>query len=124
MKNVLAEHTARLKDTVSQLERSGKAYTTDKVVELYRSSAGNSGFLSFGRSLATQLRQIGKSRTAETYTTALNSFERFRGGNEVYFSEVDSNLMSAYELWLWQSGSARTPPLITCVIYGPYTTKR
>lgn len=104
LKNVLAEHTARLKDTVSQLERSGKAYTTDKVVELYRSSAGNSGFLSFGRSLATQLRQIGKSRTAETYTTALNSFERFRGGNEVYFSEVDSNLMSAYELWLWQSG--------------------
>lgn len=104
LKNALAEHTARLKDTVSRLERSGKAYTTDKVVELYRSSAGNSGFLSFGRSLATQLRQIGKSRTAETYTTALNSFERFRGGNDVYFSEVDSNLMSAYELWLRQSG--------------------
>ena len=62
------------------------------------------GFLSFARSLAGQLRQIGKIRTSERYTTVLNSFGRFRRDVEVPWDEVDSDLMIEYETYLKSRG--------------------
>lgn len=108
LKNALAEDTARLKGVVSRLERSGEAYVTDKVVELYCVPSGivSGGFIAFTRELTGQLAQIGKKRTAETYITALNSFIRFRGSRgDVPLEEVDSNLMVEYETWLKGTGT-------------------
>lgn len=83
--------TARTSDT---------GYTADKVVEVFSSPADCGGFLSFARQLIQELKKIGKRRTAETYTTALNSFLRFRGERDLLFEEVDSNLMVEYETFL------------------------
>lgn len=95
------EDTLRLRNILAKLDQSGKDYTVDCVIGLYTTSSEESGFLAFGHRLIGQLKQIGKKRTAETYTTVLNSFVRFRGiFGDVLLDEVDSNLMAAYEIYL------------------------
>ncbi len=66
--------------------------------------SGNCGFILYAQTLVRQLRQIGKCRTAETYTSALNSFIRFRENRDIPLKEVDSNLMLEYEFFLKRSG--------------------
>lgn len=65
---------------------------------------GDDGFILFGRSIVAQLRQIGKGCTAETYTTVLNSFSRFRQDTDVPLHEVCPDLMTAYEVYLKTQG--------------------
>lgn len=90
----------RLKGIISYLDCTGEAYTADDVVSRYLSPADNHCFISFARTLAGQLRQIGRQCTADTYTTALNSFIRFREDRDIPMCEVDSDLMTAYESYL------------------------
>lgn len=60
--------------------------------------------MAFARDIIWQLKQIGKFRTAERYTTVINSFERFLGENDVHLDDFDSNLMVRYENFLKSSG--------------------
>ncbi len=100
LKSAVREDTKRLNGIISHLERSKDAYTADDVVKRYLSPVDDRGFISFARNLAGQLRQIGRQRTAETYTTAVNSFTRFREGRDVFLDEMDSDLITAYEAYL------------------------
>lgn len=100
----LADDLARFREIIARLEQAGTAYTADKVVELFTSPTDCGGFIAFARKLIRELKQIGKRRTADTYTTALNSFLRFHGENDLLFEEVDSNLMVEYETYLKGNG--------------------
>lgn len=100
----MADDIARLKEIIARLDRIGEPYTSKRVLELFASLGDRGGFIAFARNLIVLLEDIGKRRTAETYTTTLNSFGRFRNGQDVLFSEIDPHLMSAYELWLRESG--------------------
>ena len=82
MKTAIADDLSRLRSVIARLERSDTGYTADKVVEVFSSPADCGGFLSFARQLIQELKKIGKRRTAETYTTALNSFLRLRDLSE------------------------------------------
>ena len=104
LKSALIQDNNRLKNIIGKLEQTGESYFTDKVVELYCAPKDSSGFIAFTLTLINQLKQIGKRRTAETYTTALNSFERFRGEGDVLLDEFDSNLMVEYEIYLKSVG--------------------
>ena len=104
LKNSLMEDSIRLKNIITRLERSGIAYTSDSLVELYCASTENNGFVSFTLNLIKELNQVGKHRTAETYITTLNSFIRFRKGKDVLLEEVDSSLMMKYESFLKSTG--------------------
>ena len=91
LKKRIKEDMSHLTSIFARLDRSCEYYTTDRIIELYFSDTDNGGFLSFGLSTVNQLRQIGKTRTSETYTVALNSFTRFlddRG--DVSLDKVDS----------------------------------
>lgn len=99
------EGISRIRGNIQRLERRGKLYTVDQLVELYSASSTQMFFLSFGRQLIMELKQVGKKRTAETYTTSLNSFSRFRGEHgDVLLDEVNINLMTEYESWLKEHG--------------------
>lgn len=100
LKTAVQEDTKRLRSIVSHLDRSGNTYTAEDVVAKYRSPTDNHCFLSFSRNLVGQLKQIGKQCTADTYTTAINSFARFRNERDVPLDDVDSDLMTAYETYL------------------------
>ncbi len=104
-KELMQENVRRLKCLIETLERTETDYTADRIVELYLTTAEDGGFLSFCRGLIAQLRQIGKERTAETYTNAYRSFVRFVGtGGDISFENVDCKLMTAYEVYLKSMG--------------------
>ena len=104
LKNAIREDSKRLKGIILYLERSDNAYTAEDVVKKYLSPIDDHSFLSFARTLIGQLRQVGKRCTADTYTTAVNSFTRFRNEQDIPLDEVDSDLMIAYEIYLKSIG--------------------
>ena len=57
-------------------------------------------FFSFMESVAARLDRLEKQRTAETYMSALKSFRRFVGRPRLAFSELDTDLTTAYEAYL------------------------
>jgi len=104
LKDTLHKGTMQLQGIISRLERTGKNYTAENVVERYIASSDTGGFIFFTYDIIRQLKQIGKPRTAERYRTILKSFERFLGKNDVSLDEVDSDLMVRYENFLKSSG--------------------
>lgn len=104
VKNALANELSCLREVVSRLDYAGVPYTADRVVQLYVSPSGCGGFISFAWKLISELRQIGKGSTADTYATSLNSFIRFHGEGDLLFEEVESSLMVAYETYLKERG--------------------
>ena len=101
----LKSDVARLNDILSRLAYAGSPFTSDDVVALFLTSFGKDGFFSFCKRLIAQMRQVGKQRTAETYTTSLNSFIRFRSiHGDVPLDEMDANLMMEYESYLKSNG--------------------
>ena len=104
MNDAVREDVKRLNGIIQRLERACACYTADNVVETFLSPASDNRFITFSRNLIAQLKRIGKKRIAETYTSTVNSFERFRDGKDILLEEVDSELMMAYETYLASSG--------------------
>lgn len=104
LREVLAANASRLSGIIARLEKAGGQYHTDRVVELYNAPDGDGCFISFAFDLISRMTQIGKSQTAAKYTTAINSFKRFREECDVPLDNMDSNLMLEYEHWLKESG--------------------
>ncbi len=104
MQSALKEDISRIKGIIRRLDRSGDSYTADRVIEMFNNKSDDNGFILFAQTLIKQLRQIGKRRTAETYTSALNSFIRFRNDRDILLEEFDSNLMMEYEIYLKERG--------------------
>lgn len=98
---------SRLSGIIARLEKAGVPYHTDKVVELYNAPEDTGCFISFATDLVRRMRQIGKSQAAAKYTTAINSFKRFRGECDVPMDDMDSNLMLEYEQWLKETGACK-----------------
>lgn len=81
--------------------------------EDYRSDKVMQSFLGFMEDSIIWLKNLGKSRTSETYTSTMNSFRRFlrestsgKGSNDsdVSIVDVDSDMIMAYEAWLRNEG--------------------
>ena len=60
----------------------------------------SSSFICYMRQIVNRYKKQGQCRTGETYDTALNSFLRFRAGEDLPISRMDSGLMEEYEAFL------------------------
>lgn len=69
-------------------------------------SVSTTSLFDFTESLIENIRELGRDRTAETYTVSLNSFRRFRRSKDVLLSEIDSDLVEAYQAYLKQCGTS------------------
>lgn len=105
LKEILYGNTKRFRNIIARLDRAGKDYTAEEVVKCYLTPSDGKGVISFACEVIRQLGQIGKPRTAERYTTVINSFRRFRGENDIPLEEVDSDLMVRYENFLKATGA-------------------
>ena len=92
----------RIRLAVQKLESQGRPYHTDAVVAACQSSQTDELDLQvFSRKLVGQLKRTSKHRLSETYTSAVNSFLRFRGEQgSVRLDEIDETLIKAYEHYL------------------------
>lgn len=81
----------RLSECIANLTRKGLPYSTDDLLRFYP------GFMT---SLICHLKEQGRIRTGETYQCALNSFMRFRNGEEIILDEMNQETIEAYEAYL------------------------
>lgn len=96
----------RLDKIINGLNCGKRAFATDEIVRLFHETEREAFFFEFMVEVILQLERLGKERTAENYTTALNSFKRFRNGNDIMLNEIDSDLMTEYEAYLKFHGVA------------------
>ena len=73
--------------------------TTPTTPETVRDEPQMSLF-TFMRQVIREMRSVGKSRISEKYNTALNSFHRFRSGQDILLTQITSQTMLAYEAYL------------------------
>ena len=90
----------RLERIIHELGNGGKSFSADEVVRLFHGEGNEESFFAFMEEVIARLKRLGKERTAENYTTALNSFSRFRNGEDVSLGEMDSDMMAEYEAYL------------------------
>lgn len=101
----IADDMTLFREIIALLDCTGGHYTADEVVGQYRIPPETGGFMCFARSLTTELKRTGRERTAERYTTVLNSFRRFlaeRG--DIPLNRIESALMVKYESHLKAEG--------------------
>ncbi len=66
--------------------------------------SSHKGFFCYSEYVIANLNSLGKVRLAETYTTTINSFKRFRCGKDIPLCKIDAYLMQSYEAWLKDNG--------------------
>ena len=92
----------RIEATIQRLDETGKPYTADEVVASYLLPHDDEHSLRvFSYKLAEHLKRTGQHRLAETYTSSVNSFLRFRGElGDIRLDEIDEDLIKEYEYYL------------------------
>lgn len=96
----LARDMKQLNAIIVELESYGNRFTADDVVRKFQETANGHMFFGFMDDVISQLKRLGKVRTAETYTSTLHSFMRFRNGDDIMLEEISSDLMMEYEAFL------------------------
>jgi site-specific recombinase XerD len=76
----------------------------DRLPEYYHNHTSIGCFSHFMEKCIKSLTQQGRHKTASTYINAQRSFSEFLCGNDVLFSQLDSNLIKRYETWLKEKG--------------------
>lgn len=94
----------RFSKIIRRLEENGLDYSVDDIVETFQRYADECSLFNYMESIIAKLKENGKIRTAETYSTALNSFKKFRNDEDLLFDTLTSKTMEAYEAWQRQRG--------------------
>lgn len=101
----------RLTKIAKKLDNEGISYTADDVIDEFKRYASEYSLFNYMESLIVKFKQNGKTRTAETYTAALNSFKKFRKDEDLMLDCLTSEIMEAYEAWHESKGN--TPNTIS-----------
>ena len=104
IKERLAWDVARLDKVVVQLDAERRKYSADDVITAFHKLTKDVSLFSFWHNVIAQLKQLGKVRTAETYTATLKSFMKFQNNQDVPLDGITSDMMLLYEAHLKARG--------------------
>ena len=104
IKESLAWDAARLDKVVAQLDAERRKYSADDVITVFHRLTKEVSLFSFWHNVIAQLKQLGKVRTAETYTATLKSFMKFQRNQDVPLDGITSDMMLLYEAHLKARG--------------------
>ena len=111
----------RLTKIDRRLYADGFSYSADDVIDEFRHYMCEYSLFNYMESIIGRLRQNGRVRTAETYTSTLNSFRKFRDGEDIMLDSLGTEVMEDYEAWLQQRGvSANTVSFYTRILRAVY----
>ncbi len=111
----------RLNKIIRRLDDEGLVYSADDVIDEFERHANEYSLFNFMECMIIKLKQNGKIRTAETYTSTLNSFKKFRNNRDIMLDYLNSEVMEAYEAWLQQrSISPNTISFYTRILRAVY----
>ena len=94
----------RLMKIIDRFINSGYDFSVDSIIDTYYNEIKDITLFNFIEKLIVKLQKNGQVRTSETYNCTLNSFKRFRRGNDLYFVELDNDLLMSYEYFLKSEG--------------------
>lgn len=104
IKERLAWDAARLDKVVALLNAERRKYSADDVITAFHRLTKEVSLFSFWHNVIAQLKQLGKVRTAETYTATLKSFMKFQNNQDVPLDGITSDMMLLYEAHLKAKG--------------------
>ena len=90
----------RFQHIIQRLSSSNRQFNTDTVVQEFQNKSSDITLFNRMQNTISKLWKQGQYRTSETYTATLNSFREFRNGKDLYFEEMDSDLLLSYEYYL------------------------
>lgn len=90
----------RLQHIIQRLSSSNLQFNADTVVKEFQNKSSEITLFNRMQNTISKLWKQGQYRTSETYTATLNSFREFRNGKDLYFEEMDSDLLLSYEYYL------------------------
>ena len=94
----------RLMKIIDRFINSEYDFSVDSIIDAYYNEIKDITLFNFIEKLIVKLQKNGQVRTSETYNCTLNSFKRFRRGNDLYFVELDNDLLMSYEYFLKSEG--------------------
>lgn len=95
----------RLGRIVSRLKDS-PLFSLDAVADEFRRIEREGTLHRFMNGVIAALMALGKSRTAETYISALCSFEKFTEDKDMMLEEITSDMMKRYQAFLLDNGAS------------------
>lgn len=96
----------RLNKIIRKLDNDELAYTVEDIIDEFNRHVNEYSMFNYMESHIIKLKQNGKLRTSETYTAALNSFKKFRKGEDIMIDCITSDIMEAYEAWRKERGNS------------------
>lgn len=90
----------RFQQIFNRLLSSNKTFTTDDIVQEFQNHYEEITLFNYMNNMISRFWKQGQYRTSETYSSTLNSFSEFRNGVDLYFEDMDSDLLLAYEYHL------------------------
>lgn len=94
----------RFNRIIMSFMQKGICFNAENVVESFLALTSRLSFFNFMESIIAKLKYDGKIRTSETYRSALNSFSRFRNGEDVMMDVFSQDLVESYEAYLQAKG--------------------
>lgn len=94
----------RLMKIIDRFINSEYDFSVDSIIDAYYNEIKDITLFNFIEKLIVKLQKNGQVRTSEIYNCTLNSFKRFRHGNDLYFVELDNDLLMSYEYFLKSEG--------------------
>lgn len=92
---------------ISSFEKKAEMYSADSIINEYRLIAKENTLSTFMKSIIVQLQQNHQHCTARNYQSTLNSFMRFRDGEDLPLDMMDATIIQSYEAWLKNQGICR-----------------
>lgn len=94
-----------IKKIIIKHDESGASYTADDIVSSYRQYSNEYSLFTYMESVIFRKKQLGKVGTVANYRSALNSFKKFRNGEDIMLNSVSSALMEEYQAWQHDNGN-------------------
>ena len=97
----------RLKQMDSGLALRQTDYSADDVISAFQQHLASASLQGYLLQAIARPRRLGRMGTADGFRSTLNSFMRFRDGEDIVLDAIDSDLMQFYEAYLRQQGISR-----------------
>ena len=107
IKKCIDKDILQLNQIITQFKDNKMPFTSDDIISVFHAQTIEPSLFCFMQDVITQLRQMGKQRTRETYSAALKSFMRFRANEDIPLKDIDSDLIQIYEAYLQNCGLTR-----------------
>lgn len=95
----------RFHKIIQRLENETIPFTSEDIIEEFIRYSREYTLFNYMRNIIMKFRLNGKNRTAETYTAALNSFSKFRQGEDLMLESISAGMMEHYQAWLRNRGN-------------------